>query len=262
MTLAIFLIAIALLVFGVNRALGVAQRSLMYPRPDAPASPPPLPPGSLSFAIGPDRDVEAWFLRPPAEGSHFPLLIFMHGNGELIDHWLPAFEELSRRGIGVLLVEYPGYGRSGGTPNQGSITETVASAYDVAVEIAGVDRKAIIAYGRSLGGGAACQLAMIRPISGLILESTFTSLPALASRLGFPGFLVQDRFPNLEVISTLKIPLMVIHGEHDELIPVEHGEALAEAAGVPLLRLSCGHNDCPRPWNEIQSFLEREKFLY
>ena len=109
-------------------------------------------------------------------------------------------------------------------------------------------------------GGAACQLARSRPISGLILESTFTSLRSMASRIGFPGFLVLDPFDNLEVVSTLDIPVLVIHGERDDLIPISHGEALAEAAGVPLQRLPCGHNDCPRPWQQIQKFLTLHGF--
>lgn len=260
MTIAGASVVTVLLLVGLYWAVGVAQRAIIYPHPPAASSPPRLPESVEALRLGPNGDVEAWLLRPPQTSGQFPLLLFMHGNGELIDHWLAPFSELSRRGVGVLLVEYPGYGRSGGSPNQDSISQIAAAAYDLGVRLPGVNPDAIIAYGRSLGGGAACQLARLRPISGLILESTFTSLPELASRLGLPGFLVRDQFPNLSVVSSLSVPVMVIHGERDDLIPIAHGEALAQAANVPLIRLPCGHNDCPRPWAQILAFLERHDF--
>ncbi len=113
----------------------------------------------------------------------------------------------------------------------------------------------IVAYGRSLGGGAACALAREREVAALILESAFTSVSAIAQRLGVPRPLVRDRYDNLTTVASLDIPVLVVHGERDTIIPVSHGEELARAAGVELVRLPCGHNDCPRPWGEIREFL-------
>jgi fermentation-respiration switch protein FrsA (DUF1100 family) len=256
--IAFFVLLLASTVLGTPIAL---QRKIIYPRPPAPATPPALPPGARALQLGADRDVEGWFLRPPQSVARFPLVIFMHGNGELIDHWLAPFWQLAQAGVGVVLVEYPGYGRSGGTPSQDSITEVVVSAFDAGSQMEGVDQDAIIAYGRSLGGGAACQLAAMRPVAALILESTFTSLSAIAGHFGLPAILVLDPFDNLEVVSSLEIPIMVIHGEYDDLIPIREGETLAEAANTPLLRLRCGHNDCPRPWSEILAFLDDHELL-
>jgi len=231
------------------------QRSVLYPRPPAPEVPEPLPPGGKLVWLGADRSTEAWLLRPSSPPPH-PVVVFTHGNGELIDHWLRPFRALTDAGLAVLLLEYPGYGRSGGSPSQESITAAAVAAYDFLAAEPGIDAGRIVAYGRSLGGGAACALALQRKLAALILESTFTSVRDMASRLGAPGSLVRDPFDNLAAVRALDLPMLVIHGERDGIVPVSHGEALAEAAGVELVRLPCGHNDCPRPWRAILAFLD------
>ncbi len=231
------------------------QRQALYPAPPAPPGEPTLPPRAERVWLGDDDLTEAWFLRPPSRENRFSVLIFTHGNGELIDHWGPVWANVTQRGVGVLLVEYPGYGRSGGSPGQKSITRTMLHAYDFIVDQPGVDPDAIVAHGRSLGGGAACALALERPLAAMVLESSFTSVRAMASRLGFPGFLVVDPFDNLTAVSELDIPILVLHGAHDEIIPVEHGEALAAAAETELIRMPCGHNDCPFSWPWVEPFL-------
>lgn len=244
-------------------ALGCGmQRRILYPAPPAPPGEPRLPPHTERVWLGDTIDggaegdvTEAWFLRPPRTEERFPVVMFTHGNGELIDHWAPIYAEVAKRGVGILLVEYPGYGRSGGSPSQSSITRTMLHAYDFIVDQPGVDPDAIVAHGRSLGGGAACALALERPLAGLVLESTFTSVRAMASRLGFPSFLVLDPFDNLAAVAELDLPILVLHGERDDLIPVSHGEALAEAAETELVRMPCGHNDCPFSWGHVEAFL-------
>ena len=144
---------------------------------------------------------EAWYL-PPLLGAPgpAPLVVFAHGNGELIDDWADAFEPPRRWGAAVLLVEYPGYGRSTGSPSQTSIAATMQSAFDRMAERSEIDAARIIAYGRSLGGGAACALARERKVAALVLESTFTSVRSLARGFGLPGFLVRDPFDNLSAL--------------------------------------------------------------
>jgi len=260
------LVAITMLFFVCLIAIGCGmQRSVLYPSPPAPPGEPELPPRSERVWLGAGEGVsegtsrddltEAWFLKPVPREHDFPVVIFTHGNGELIDHWGPIFQRATERGVGVLLVEYPGYGRSGGKPSQKSITRTMLHAYDFVVDRPGVDPDAIVAHGRSLGGGAACALALERPLAGLVLESTFTSVRDMASRLGFPGFLVVDPFDNLAAVSELDIPIAVLHGVRDEIIPVSHGEALAAAAQTELIPMPCGHNDCPFSWPIVEAFL-------
>jgi len=201
--------------------------------------------------------VEAWYLPPAAAADgRAPLLIFTHGNGELIDFWPGEFDAPRAWGMGVLLVEYPGYGRSEGSPSERSITETMLAAHDWARAQPGIDPARIIPYGRSLGGGAAMVLATRRSSPALILESTFSSVAAFASGFWAPRFLIRDRFDTLTAAKDFQGPILVLHGSSDELVPPRHGADIAAAAPHATLRyMPCGHNDCPRPWAEIRAFL-------
>jgi len=237
------------------------QRRVLYPRPSA-GPQPVLPAGASLVRLGEHDEIEAFYLRPAETAAPFPVVLFAHGNGELIDYWLAPFRELPARGVGVLLVEYPGYGRSGGNPTQESVTRAVVAGFDFLAEQPDAAAERIVGYGRSLGGGAVCALAGQRPLAGLILESTFTSVTDMAARFAVPSPLVLDPFDNLAALGSLQgVPMLVIHGERDPVIPVRHGEALAAAAGVELVRLPCGHNDCPRPWSEIYAFLQASGIL-
>jgi fermentation-respiration switch protein FrsA (DUF1100 family) len=200
---------------------------------------------------------EALFL--PATAGHAgpaPLIIFTHGNGELADQWTEEFADPRSWGWAVLLLEYPGYGRSTGTPSEQSIVQVAAAAYDWARQDARVDATRIVAYGRSLGGGPAAWLAANRSPAGIILESAFTSTRPLAARFLIPGFLVRDPFDNLSALREYRGPLLVVHGRDDSIVPVAHGRALAAAVpGAEFHELRCGHNDCPRPWALVRAFL-------
>lgn len=206
--------------------------------------------------------VEAWFLPPPPDrgAESAPAVIFAHGNAELIDFWPEEFSNFTPLGIGVLLVEYPGYGRSDGTPSQRSTIEAFVAAYDALLARKDVDPSRIVLFGRSLGGGAVCALATERPSAALVLLSTFTSVRSLASKFLVPGFLVRDRFDNLAVVSSYSGPVLVIHGRNDSLIPYKHGVALYRAARHgEMLTYDCRHNDCPPSWDtfwrDMQTFL-------
>lgn len=212
--------------------------------------------------------VESWFIKP-VKGKTTepaPVVIFAHGNGELIDFWPDELMRLAEMGIGVLLVEYPGYGRSKGRPTQKSITETFVMAYDRIARREEVDASKIILLGRSVGGGAVCALAEQRPSACLILMSAFTSVRAFAPKYLVPQFLILDPFDNLALVRSYKAPLLVVHGRKDEIIPYSHGISLYEASnGGKLVTYDAGHNDCPPDWNrfwmDIESFLIKAKII-
>jgi fermentation-respiration switch protein FrsA (DUF1100 family) len=238
------------------------QRRLLFPAPPM-AGAPARPPDAVQVWLPvPDGRVEAWLLPARSSATGAPLLIFLHGNAELIDDWPDAFELPRSWGMAVLLVEYPGYGRSSGQPSQASITAAVVAAYDWARARPDFDPTRIVAYGRSVGGGGACALAARREVAALVLESSFTSVRAFAPQFGAPGFLVRDPFDNQAVVARYRGPLLIIHGDHDEVIPTRHGRALAAAAPQAELHLlPCGHNDCPRPWPILEDFLRRDRIL-
>jgi fermentation-respiration switch protein FrsA (DUF1100 family) len=134
----------------------------------------------------------------------------------------------------------------------------VLAAYDWARLDPRVDAARIVGYGRSLGGGAVAQLAAVRPLSALILESSFTDVRALATRLLAPGFLVRDPFDTVSALSGYRGPLLVLHGERDGVVPFAHGQKLAAAVpGAEFQPLPCGHNDCTNTWPRIEAFLRR-----
>ena len=242
--------------------LFVAQRRLVYPAPGA-AGAPARPRGVRQIWLRGQRGpTEAWYLPPlgPASSPE-PVLLFGHGNAELIDDWPDEFHEPRTWGVGVLLVEFPGYGRSSGRPSERSIRDTFVAAYDWVRGEPGIDADRIIGYGRSLGAGAVGRLSLARPLAAMILESAFSSTRPFAKKFGAPAFLVRDPFDNAEAVRAFHGPVLIIHGIQDEIIPVEHGRTLAEAAGVPLHELACGHNDCPRSWPLIREFLATRGLL-
>jgi len=235
------------------------QPRITFPRPPASLQKPEslVAAGgeSLWLDAGGER-VEAWLLPATSTRGPAPLVIHAHGNGELIDYWAEEFSTLRDAGIHVLLVEFPGYGRSGGEPSEASVTAAFVAAYDRAIADPRVDARRVIGYGRSLGGGAIGQLAAQRPLAALILESTFTSLRDIVRRYFVPDWLVRNRFDTRAVLATFSGSVLIIHGTRDGIIPVAHAQALERAApGATLRLLPCGHNDCPPQWELVLSFL-------
>ena len=257
-TIVVFALAVAY----VAAAL-LLQRSLLFPAPPVRPSVVPPPEATRVQLMTRAGAVEAWYL-PPRDGAAAPapVIVFFHGNAELIDFVAFDFTVPRRWGMGVLAVEYPGYGRSEGSPSQATIASTATAAFDWLSAQSFVDRTRIVAYGRSLGGGAASILAKQRTPAALVLESTFTSVKTFARRFWVPEFAVLDAFDNLTAVSNYAGPLLVLHGANDQLIAPEHARQLAAASRRSELHLlPCGHNDCDRPWAVVKTFLEANALL-
>jgi len=249
--LGITLLGYALLMF-------VVQRRMIFPgtQRESPRSS-PTPPSSatqvwLDASFG---RVEAWFFPADVAGPA-PTILFAHGNGELIEDWQSEMESLRGEGVNAMIVEFPGYGHSEGKPTRRTLRETFILAFDWLVEEGDVPDDRIVAYGRSLGGGAASDLALDRPVRALALQSTFTSTAAMARAAFLPGFMVLDRFDNRRAVAELDGPVLLMHGVDDEVIPFEHSVSLARLRdGLEVTEIDCGHNDCASAWPQIQSSL-------
>jgi fermentation-respiration switch protein FrsA (DUF1100 family) len=251
--------------------LYLLQRQLLFPRYqiEKPSEVPQYSPNLEKLWLNTSQGrVEAWFLPPALHdlAEPAPAVIFAHGNAELIDFWPQELRSFSSHGMGLLLVEYPGYGRSEGTPSQESIVETLVVAYDTLVARKDVDSSRIILFGRSLGGGAVLALADRRPSAALIVTSTFTSIKSFATKFFVPGFLVKDPFDNLTSIKSYSSPVLIVHGRHDSLIPYKHGVALYQAAQhAEMVTYECSHNDCPPSWEifwqDVETFLQNAGIL-
>lgn len=189
--------------------------------------------------------IHAWHL--PAEDARGTVL-FLHGNaGNLSDryHWLRAMNGL---GMDVLAIDYRGYGKSAGTPDEAGLYEDAETAYLHLLENRRVRPETLVVYGTSLGGGPACDLASRFPCAGLVLQSTFSSLPDVAETMvPLPtGPFMANRFDNLEKIAAVEAPKLFIHSRTDEVIPYDLGKRLYDEARVPkrLVTLDkVGHND-------------------
>lgn len=132
--------------------------------------------------------------------------------------------------VNVLIVEYPGYGVYTGSPCEETICEDALMVYECLVEEIGVERKNIIAMGRSIGSGPATYLASKREVGGLVIVSGYTSIRDVASDMvgEFVSGFLKERFPNKEHIKRVTSPVMIIHGKQDELISHAHAEELAK----------------------------------
>ncbi len=186
----------------------------------------------------------------PAPGSApRPTVLVAHGQLGLIDSWLERLSQLQSLGYNCLLVEFPGYGRSQGQCSASSLRQTFCAAYDWLLQRPEVDRQQIIGLGRSMGGGVISLLALHRPLQCLWLMSTYTSLRPFVARRGIPGWLLKDPLDNLGRIKQHGLPVLVLHGEADDIIPVSHGKQLAGRAEHSQLVLEPGdHDRCPADW--------------
>ncbi len=257
-------VAVLYVVYGL--LLFLLQRQMMFPRymiGDPPEKTIEIPGFEKIWLDMPWGKVETWYFPPVAAGNAsgpWPVVIYGHGNGELIDFWPEMLQPFTQMGLGLLLVEYPGYGRSDGKPSQKSITQTFIAAYEKITARAEVDAKRMILFGRSIGGGGICQLANQKPSAALILMSTFTSARSFATQYLVPGFLVKDPFDNLAVVKRYSKPTLLIHGKYDEIIRYSHVIKLHQAAANSrLITYQSGHNDCPPDWahfwRDVRSFL-------
>lgn len=229
----------------------VGQRRLIYfPMGDVPgpagAGLPDAEPVVLPTADG--LALHGWFVPPGAPPIGWTVIVF-NGNAGHRGFRAPLAVALARRGIATLLFDYRGYGDNPGTPSEGGLALDARAARDWVDRRPGVDPTRVAYLGESLGAAVAVGLAVERPPAALILRSPFTSL-AEVGRHHYPilpvGLLLRDRYPSLERIRRLAVPLLVVAGDRDGIVPVRQSERLVEAAPGPtrlVLIPGADHND-------------------
>ncbi len=181
---------------------------------------------------------------PAAPGM--PTLLYSHGNAEDLAQSANLYEAWNTKGLGAVAYDYPGYGHSTGSPGEKSVERSIEAVWNH-LTASGIPASSIIIVGRSVGSGPAVWLASRHPeAGGLVLIAPFTSTFAVAIPTPFP-VLPGDRFPNLRRIRSIDLPLLVIHGENDEVIPAAHGRKLVRASPAKNktyhLVPGAGHND-------------------
>ena len=227
--------------------LYLAQRSLLY-LPDTRRTPPGavgLPQAeevALQSADG--VRVSVWHV-PPREGA--PVIIYFQGNGGGLSLRAERFRKLTADGTGLVALNYRGYGGSDGWPSEAGIILDAKAAYDFAVSRYGAQR--IVLWGESLGTGVAVALAAENPVARVLLESPYTSIADVASSVYWfvpVRWLIEDGFYSDARIDKVKVPVLVVHGERDTIIPIGFAERLYAIISAPkqFVRLpNAGHND-------------------
>src|SRR5438552_5421031 len=174
-------------------------------------------------------------------------LLWFYGNGENIGAIWDIVVAWQPPGVGVLVVDYPGYGESGGGTTEPGLYEAADLAYQTLAGRSDIDPARIFVYGRSLGTAVATHTAGTHPVAGVVLESPFTNAREMSRQhYGlFPRLILRSRPDNLGNLAQVHCPVLVFHGTADLLVPPRMGEAVERAAPGPVELVwieGAGHN--------------------
>lgn len=188
--------------------------------------------------------LHGWFVH----GETNQVLLFFHGNAGDITHRLFSIRQFHDLGLSVFIIDYRGYGESGGRPSEKGLYRDAEAAWRYLTATRGIAPGDVIVFGRSLGGSVASWLVANHRPAALIVESSFTSVPDVAQEL-YPWlptrWLARYRHATRDHVANATCPVLVIHSRDDEIIPYHHAEAIFAAANEPksLLTIRGGHND-------------------
>ena len=216
------------------------RSSMFFPSRDVPAAPPGVE--EQWFTTSDGVKLHGWLFR-----SGSPAIVWLHGNGGSIAERAPMAAELSRRGISVFIAEYRGYGKSEGKPTESGLYEDALAAYDHVAK----SFPEIVIYGESLGGPYAAYVAKHRKVRCVIIENSFPSLLALGNALYKPfplGWTAPRAMATTRWLNEAGVPVLVMHGKRDEVIPFALGQQLYDGLTVPkemLVSETAHHSEIP-----------------
>ena len=223
-------------------------KSLYFPRSEIEATPElvGLPFENITLVTEDGVRLQGWWIpHPQARGT----IIHCHGNAGNMGDRVELAAELYLLDLNVFLFDYRGYGASRGWPSERGLYRDARAAYEfVRAQYGDSEHPPILVHGQSLGGAVAAQLALDKPVCGLIMERAFTSVPELARQL-YPALplycLCAARYDTLAKLGRCTTPKLLAHSVEDEMIPYDMGRRLFEAAAPPkhFVPLTGGHND-------------------
>jgi fermentation-respiration switch protein FrsA (DUF1100 family) len=227
----------------------VDRTFLFYPRPEWVATPED---GGVLFedlmlTTEDGTAISAWYV--PARDPAAPVLLFCHGNAGNISHRVHNLVLLNRIGISSLIFDYPGFGRSGGHPLEAGVYQSAQTAYRYLRDERGVPDRKIVLFGRSLGAAVAVELAAGGHGRALIIECAFTDLYEMGRHL-YPALpmprRLERKYPTAGRLAEVRMPVLIIHGEADRLVPLSMARRLHQLARRPkefYLIPGAGHDD-------------------
>ena len=262
------LLGLAAVLLAVTALMLVLEKQLIY----FPQKALPLTPATIGLRFEEARlqaedgvSLDAWHL--PLEGARFTFLV-CNGNAGNMAYRLDRAQLMQAElGASVLLFDYRGFGRSAGRPDEAGTYRDARAAYRFLVEAKGLAPDSLVLFGESLGAAIATHLAVENSAAGLILESPFTSIADMA-RAAYPflppvGPLIRTRYETLAKVPRVSMPVFVLHGERDEIVPFAQGRRVFEAAPQPKRFFAipaAGHNDTylvggDAYWRALREFL-------
>ena len=216
----------------------------------------------VRFRAGDGVELNGWFFPANTNSARAHLAVLVcHGNAGNISHRLDTCAALLGTGVNVLVFDYRGYGRSAGRPGEEGTYRDGEAAYAWLRQrrFAGTN---IVAFGESLGGGVAAELALREPVGGVVLQSTFTSIPDIGAEL-FPWLPVRwlgtIHYDTRAKLPRLRVPVLVMHSPRDEIVPFHHGQRNFAAANEPKVfwELRGDHNSPLADAQHFSAGLER-----
>ena len=212
--------------------------------------------GNITLSSGSEK-LDAFFHRGRAG---LPVILYSHGNGEILAWVKPLLADFIARGYGVMAYDYAGYGNSTGVPGEVQAYKDIDAAYRYLIEKEKIAPGDIVVMGFSVGSGPSCYLAAKEQVKALVIVSGFAS----AAQVVLPFSVPFDKFPNAERLKKCRIPLLLFHGTGDKIVPIRNGEKLFESSAAPVrkfYREDAGHNDIfhktPGFFQKIKEFLEK-----
>ncbi|MDP8266351.1 MAG: alpha/beta hydrolase [Candidatus Aceula meridiana] len=198
--------------------------------------------------------INGWFIKNLTAES---TLLFFHGNAGNISHRLHKINLFHNLGLNVFIVDYRGYGKSDGRPTEEGLYKDARAAYDYLLTRHDIQKDKIIAYGASLGGVAAIDLATHRDLVALIVDSSFSTAKDIAKQVYpfVPSILISTKMDSQAKVKTIEIPKLFLHSRDDEVVPFELGRKLFDAAVKPkeFVEIKGGHNTSYEESEEILS---------
>ena len=246
------IVYLALLVFAI-----FASNSMIFP----------IPPASyhdeantLKLKTNTGAQITTVYLEAPDSEQ---ILLYSHGNGEDIGRILDFLKDFQRRGISVLVYDYPGYGTSSQKPSEPGVYAAVEAVYKFATQTLNFKPEQIVLYGYSLGSGPSCWLAERYPVNRVILEGAFTSTFRVISRV---KLLPIDKFDNLYRLKNIDCPILLIHGTEDQIVPFWHAQKnwkVLRGEKQKLWVQNAGHVNVPEVagslyWDTVTSFIKQK----
>jgi fermentation-respiration switch protein FrsA (DUF1100 family) len=238
---------LVLAIVSVLALLWLVQRQLIYlPTQEVPA--PPRGVERVTFRTEDGLTLAAWLMQSRAGTERGTVLVF-NGNAGNRAQRVPLGLALANEGFSVLLTDYRGYGANPGSPSEEGLAMDARAALEYLRSERGVAWNRLAFFGESLGAGVAVGLAEEMPPAALVLRSPFASLADIASvhYAWVPAsLLLRDRYANAERVAAIDVPVMVIAGSDDRIVPIEQSSEVFEAANAPKRMLvieGARHND-------------------